>query len=909
MADKQTTVKVSADASGFTSEIDRARKTLSAFEQSQQSAAATTARAQAAIAEATGNGAKTSTRAINSFIQRLSRLSDQAGKSSTDLLRLRAAQMGISDSAEAYIKNIEAAAHGTEAFSLANHGAQREVLVLAHELSQGNYARFGGSLMVLAERTNLLSVAFSGVGVMVASVAAFFGTYALAAARGAAEQKQFNAALELTSNYAGLTADRMADMEAVVSSSAGGGMGQAGEVLRSLAQSGQYTADQMQTLAEVVTRTAALTGEKFQEISKQYDQLAADPAKWAAAHNNAMHMMDVATYQHIEALQKAGDTQQAVSEVLDSALQQVEDSSVEHLSRAASEWTKLKSAVDSFWQSLKRSASGAETIADQIRDLQIRRSDGAASPAYLADIDSQIDALKRLRRTQQQNADQVSAYEQVQQRAVQAEQAVARMRDQTATNAEKRQQELATLARNRQAILAGGGTYSDSQYASDQAAVNSRYKDHSARGGGAENALNARLKSLSDANRAIESEEKRHQEQLKALRSSGALDAESYLSQLHDIQAKAVEQEIALVSQRVDLTAQKKNLSAEQSALDDYKRLVQSRISVDEDYQNALANLQQKRSIDLNRGSASASFALNQQQAGYSNAAATRYMSTSDAQAYDGKLQIAQAYVQKMEALYKTYGLDPSSDQKAYAVKIQQETQYYQDSLEAYTEQNDKRQQYMNSYTDQVHTALATLVNSSQTNAQAMGSAMTTVWDDASNALDKFITTGKGNFDQFVAGIVADLAKIALKQGEQQLLGGVLSLFGSSSVSGFATGGYISGPGSGTSDSIPAMLSDGEFVVNAAATSRYGSLLSAINSGSVAHFATGGAVGRVSSSGSSGSGSNPVSVVVHNNGGGGLSDQDAKDLHRYVQAFVDQRMSYQIRRQGGYAYQMRYGQL
>ena len=41
-------------------------------------------------------------------------------------------------------------------------------------------------------------------------------------------------------------------------------------------------------------------------------------------------------------------------------------------------------------------------------------------------------------------------------------------------------------------------------------------------------------------------------------------------------------------------------------------------------------------------------------------------------------------------------------------------------------------------------------------------------------------------------------------------------------VGGKATGGYISGPGSGTSDSIPAWLSNGEYVIRAAAVRRYG---------------------------------------------------------------------------------------
>lgn len=59
-----------------------------------------------------------------------------------------------------------------------------------------------------------------------------------------------------------------------------------------------------------------------------------------------------------------------------------------------------------------------------------------------------------------------------------------------------------------------------------------------------------------------------------------------------------------------------------------------------------------------------------------------------------------------------------------------------------------------------------------------------------------------------------------------------------------AEGGYISGPGSATSDSIMARLSNGEFVQNAAAVSHYGrDFMEAINSRSMPRFADGGRVG------------------------------------------------------------------
>jgi len=59
---------------------------------------------------------------------------------------------------------------------------------------------------------------------------------------------------------------------------------------------------------------------------------------------------------------------------------------------------------------------------------------------------------------------------------------------------------------------------------------------------------------------------------------------------------------------------------------------------------------------------------------------------------------------------------------------------------------------------------------------------------------------------------------------------------------GHAAGGYISGPGTGTSDSIPAMLSNGEYVLRSSAVDRIGiGTLNALNSGAL-RFAEGGSV-------------------------------------------------------------------
>jgi hypothetical protein len=73
-------------------------------------------------------------------------------------------------------------------------------------------------------------------------------------------------------------------------------------------------------------------------------------------------------------------------------------------------------------------------------------------------------------------------------------------------------------------------------------------------------------------------------------------------------------------------------------------------------------------------------------------------------------------------------------------------------------------------------------------------------------------------------------------------------------VEGFASGGRIRGPGTGTSDSIMARLSNGEYVVKAAAVRKYGShMLDSLNGMRLPKYADGGLIGSVSEGSNNGS--------------------------------------------------------
>ncbi|WP_175980961.1 phage tail tape measure protein [Burkholderia sp. BCC1630] len=175
--------------------------------------------------------------------------------------------------------------------------------------------------------------------------------------------------------------------------------------------------------------------------------------------------------------------------------------------------------------------------------------------------------------------------------------------------------------------------------------------------------------------------------------------------------------------------------------------------------------------------------------------------------------------------------------------------------------------------------AVALYQESAENAAGRAEEAFTSSFRNLEDAVASFAATGKLDFRGLVDSMIADLARFAARAAMAPVfsaLGSALGLgasaaggFSSSSLLGgigggltdaiagggsnaygfhLATGGRVTGPGTSTSDSIPAWLSNEEFVVKAAAVRKPGvlQLLEAINSGrdlGFAKFANGGLVG------------------------------------------------------------------
>ena len=91
----------------------------------------------------------------------------------------------------------------------------------------------------------------------------------------------------------------------------------------------------------------------------------------------------------------------------------------------------------------------------------------------------------------------------------------------------------------------------------------------------------------------------------------------------------------------------------------------------------------------------------------------------------------------------------------------------------------------------------------------------------------------------YVASLTTSVADIAAKSSSSYATASATTINVTEQPAGHATGGYITGPGTGTSDSIPARLSNGEFVIRSEAVKRYGTnFLNAVNDGTFARIHT-----------------------------------------------------------------------
>lgn len=342
----------------------------------------------------------------------LKSLQDQAGAAglsgkalrdyNAELLRTKAAQLGVGDSANVFIQKLQdtekASAHAGGGLS----GITRELIVLGHEASQGQFSRFGGSMIVLGERMDvggkLARSMAAGIEAANGSIVAFLAPIAIAIAligtlaagfmtwlHSTQALHDFNKELILTGNYAGTTGDALYDMSAKTGELYGN-LGKAREATSALAATGKFTADQIGLITNAAVGLYTYGGVSIDATIEQFEKLAAEPlgntersfhavSKAAMDLDTTLHFLNPTMLEEILIQENLGKTHEA-SQIAIKSLATTEAERVEQLKANMTTLGKLAhdaaAAFTNMWNSLwtkQSSSQQLEAVKKQLAEL------------------------------------------------------------------------------------------------------------------------------------------------------------------------------------------------------------------------------------------------------------------------------------------------------------------------------------------------------------------------------------------------------------------------------------------------------------------------------------------------------------------------------------------------------------
>jgi lambda family phage tail tape measure protein len=298
----------------------------------------------------------------------------------------------------------EKMAAGAEKLRGAHAGVNRELLVLAHELSQGNYSKFGGSLLVLAERTNALEFALSGAGAATLGVAGAAIGFVAAVAAGAIEADKFAKNLQLTGNFAATTSEQIGELAKAQAHMTGQSVSSARGSLEAAAGSGLFGPAAVASVARAMGDYERITSASAEEALKKFEGLENGVAKWAESENRSMHFISLAEYEHIKALEESGQKEQAAIETVNALAQALESRGTPALGYFARAWhfvtDEAGAAIDAMKNIGRPTDSLVAGIAKIEQQMALVKQANTANPAgaaeYLQNLSIERSRLERL---------------------------------------------------------------------------------------------------------------------------------------------------------------------------------------------------------------------------------------------------------------------------------------------------------------------------------------------------------------------------------------------------------------------------------------------------------------------------------------------------------------------------------
>ncbi|ECG6704039.1 phage tail tape measure protein [Salmonella enterica subsp. enterica serovar Kisangani] len=701
------------------------------------------------------------------FIRRLKEQTAVQGLSRTELLRVKAAELGVSSAADVYIRKLDTATKSTHALGLKSAMARREIGVLIGELARGNFGALRGSGITLANRAGWIEQLMSPKGMMLGGLAGGVAAavYGLGKAyyEGAKESEEFNKQLILTGSYAGKTTGKLNEM---AKSLAGNGVTQhdAAGVLIQVVGSGAFTGQAVAMVSRIAARMQENVGQSVDETIRQFKRLQDDPVNAAKELDRTLHFLTATQLEQIRVLGEQGRTTDAAkiamsaySEEMNKRAGDVHD----NLGWIEKAWNAVGDAAKWAWDRML-DIGREDTLDEKIATLQEKIARARKTPWTVSSSQTEYDQqqLNELQEQKRQK-DLLDAKAQAERNYQETQK---RRNEQNA--ALNRDNETESLRHQREVARITAMQYADA--AVRNAALERENERH-------KKALSQQAKKPktyhNDEARRLLLQYSQQQAQTEGQIAAAKLSTTEKMTEAHK-QLLSFQQRIADLSGK-KLTADEQSVLAHKDEI----ALALQKLDIsqqDLQHQNALNELK-KKTLTLTSQLADEESRVRQQHA---MALATMGMGDQQRGRYEERLKIQQRYQEQLEQLKRdskakgTYGSD----------EYRQAEQALKGSLNRrlaeWADYNSKVDAAQGDWTLGASRALDNFMAQGSNVAGATEQMFTSAFNSMGNGLATFVTTGKLNFKSFTASIVSDLAKISARMAMMQAVKGIGSALG-----------------------------------------------------------------------------------------------------------------------------------
>lgn len=730
------------------------------------------------------------TQSKNRFIQSLKRQVTTQQLSRAELLRVKAAELGVSSAADVYIRKLDTATKSTHALGLKSAQARREIGVLIGELARGNFGALRGSGITLANRAGWIETLMSPKGMMIGGVVGGIAAavYGLGKAyyEGTKESEEFNKQLILTGSYAGKTAGQLNEM---VKSLAGNGVTQhdAAGVLAQVVGSGSFRGGQVETVARAAVAMQNATGEAVDKTIANFQKLYDSPTRASEELNKQLHYLTSSQYEYISSLEQRGFKEaagQAAADAYGKAEQRRSQQIIDNLGIIERAIRSATSRWKEFWDAAlnigrpKTEQYQLEQVNQAINQIYEDRKKSGKSDLFDAGLQkllSQKKGLEFVIKSQE-------GYAESQAKAKKADDNVTasliyqnRILSENLSWQKKRSAALTELWAN---VAKAPGKWSQAQRETAVAQINKDNKPPVTHKSPAYH--------NDEASRLL-LQYSQQQAQVEGQIAAAKLSMTEKMTEAHK-QLLAFQQRITDLSGK-KLTADEKSVLAHKDEIE--QALQKLDISQqDLQHQNALNELK-KKTLTLTSQLTEEESRVRQQHA---MALATMGMGDQQRGRYDERLKIQQQYQDKLEQLKRdskakgTYGSDEYR-------QAEQELQASLDRrLAEWADYNAKVDTASGDWTLGASRALDNFMAQGSDVAGMTENVFTNAFNSMADGIANFALTGKMDFRSFTVSILADLAKMEARIAASKLLGSVLGMFGAGASAGGSTpsGAYSS---------------------------------------------------------------------------------------------------------------------